>query len=58
MAWGIIMTAMTMFGMLALVVAWARTDDGPEAYRETDSGPEPRATVVHSHSVEQLKKAA
>jgi hypothetical protein len=62
MAWGIAMTAASLFGMLVLVVAAVRMDDDDRSYQaETGADLEPQAEVVpvlNWHRSGELKQAA
>ena len=56
-AWGIIMTALTMFGMLALTVASASMDSGSQTFGSQTFGSQQRPEDSTPASVD-LKKAA
>jgi hypothetical protein len=66
MAWGIVMAGVTLFGMLALLIANARMDDGFAVTHEIDRGPDrepqimtiPRTAPVAWPNTDELKKAA
>jgi hypothetical protein len=51
-AWGIIMTAFTLFGMLTLVITSLNTDDGTSAATLTER------TIDVASETSDLKKAA
>ena len=51
-AWGIIMTAFTLFGMLTLVITSLNTDDGTSAATLTEP------TIDVASETSDLKKAA